>query len=335
MKIIKEILEEAKNLYLEGNSIRKVAKLIQEKYGIKMSKETVRRHLSKAVKLRNKKEVMTMKRGNLLDEAKIVELYTKMLLSMKQIAKLFNASASGIKWILLKNGIKPRSKRGGLKIRIGKYEKPSFNGTKVGRAYLIGITLGDLTVRRNSTFTIEVNTSTTRKTMINLLVDVFKEYSDGVICSTDEKRGFRFCAYLDKSFDFLLKAKEDIEIIKEFNEEEFLSFLAGFFDAEGSLINRKHRNSRRWVAKIGNTNRRILEIIKKYLEKIGIISNIYLYSRKGKRHDYFNRRIINRKDYYVLEISRKKDCIKLLQLLPIKHPEKLERKELFLNNLKI
>jgi len=71
------------------------------------------------------------------------------------------------------------------------------------------------------------------------------------------------------------------------------------------------------------------------LKKIGIASNISLYSQKGKYHDYFNTRIIHRKNYYVLEVSRKNDCIKLLQLVPIRHPEKLERKKLFLNNLKI
>ncbi|MFH8132408.1 MAG: hypothetical protein QW321_02265 [Candidatus Aenigmatarchaeota archaeon] len=38
MKITPEILEEAKKLYLEGNSIRKTTKLIQDKFGIEIGK---------------------------------------------------------------------------------------------------------------------------------------------------------------------------------------------------------------------------------------------------------------------------------------------------------
>ncbi|MFH8120196.1 MAG: hypothetical protein QXS37_05330, partial [Candidatus Aenigmatarchaeota archaeon] len=69
MKITPEILEEAKKLYLEGNSIRKTTKLIQDKFGIEIGKTTIESHLKKLIKLRNKKEVMAMKRGAFLDEA--------------------------------------------------------------------------------------------------------------------------------------------------------------------------------------------------------------------------------------------------------------------------
>lgn len=326
MKITKAILEEVKNWYLKGNSIRKVANFIQEKYGIKVGKETVRRHLSKVIKLRNKKEVMTMKRGNPLDKVKIVDLYTKKLLSLKQIAKLFNASDSGIKWVLLKNGIKLRSKREGLKIRIGKYEKPSFSGTRVGRAYLIGIVLGDLAVRRTSAFTIEVNTSSTHKTMANLLVDTFREYTDGVICSPDEKKGFRFCAYLDKSFDFLIEVKRNVEIIKEFDQSEFLSFLAGFFDAEGCISKKKRKKSFRYEVTISNTNKRILEIICEGLKELNINSGICSSAHKGEYHSYNGKNVINRKDCYNLTIWRKNDILKFLRILDIRHEEKIKRK---------
>jgi predicted HTH domain antitoxin len=175
VKLTVEMLEDAKKWYLEGNSIRKVTRLLQEKYGIKIGKTTVGNHLSRIVKLRTKKEVMTLNRGTYLDESKIVELYVEKKLSLKQIARLFKASASGIKWLLLKNGVKLRNKLDGLRIRISKYKKPVFNGNKEERAYLMGITLGDLHVRkRNTKFTIEVNTTTTHETMAKLLVDVFK-----------------------------------------------------------------------------------------------------------------------------------------------------------------
>lgn len=77
-----------------------------------------------------------MKRGTFLDEAKIIRLYIKKLLSLRQIARLFKASASGIKWILLKNKVKLRGKREGLILRKEKYKKPPFKGTSEEKAYI-------------------------------------------------------------------------------------------------------------------------------------------------------------------------------------------------------
>jgi len=327
MKVTKEILEDAKNWYLEGNSVRKIAKLIEEKYGVKIGKTTVEYHLKRAIKLRSKKEVMAMKRGTFLDEKEIVKLYTKYKLSLRQIAQRFRASPSGVKWILLKNNVKLRSKRDGEILRKGKYKKPPFRGTLEEKAYLIGIVLGDLHVRmRNSQFTIEVNTTTTRKSMADLLTNVFSKYTDGTICYPDKEKGFRFYAYLDKSFDFLLKTKENIQVIKNFKRREFLAFLSGFFDAEGSIV-KGSKKSLRYEIKIGNTNKQILEIVQQRLREMKISASIYRYSRSGKSHYLNGRKITNKKEYYMLEIKRKNDVLTLLKILDIKHPEKVERKE--------
>jgi intein-encoded DNA endonuclease-like protein len=319
-KLTKEMLEDAKKWYLEGNFIKKVTELLKEKYGIKIGKSTVEHHLSKIIKLRSKRDVMALKRGNYLDESRIIELYTVNKMSLNQIAELFNASNNGIKWALLKNGVKLRNKLEGLRIRIGKYKKPPFNRNKEDKAYLIGITLGDLHVRkRNSKFTIEVNTTTTHEEMAKLLVDVFRNHTDGIVCYPDNKKGFRFYAYLDNSFDFLIEAKNNLESIKNFDNEEFLSFLAGFFDAEGCIVKRKDKKSLRYLIKIGNTNKQILEIIKEKLKEFGIHANLYKYCDKEK---YFHK-----KNYYALEIGRKKDVINFLRLVNMKHPEKIERKK--------
>ena len=326
MKVSKEMLKKMKAWYLEGNSIRKIAKLVKEKYGIRLGKETVRRYLSTLIKLRSKKEVMTMKRGTFLDEKAIIRLYTKEKLSLKQIAQKFKASPSGIKWLLLKNRVKLRKKLEGLRLRIGKYKKPPFNGSKEERAYLIGLVLGDLAVRENSRFTLEVNTSTTHEAMIKLLVKTFSKHTDGIVWYLDDKKGFRFYAYLDKSFEFLLKAKRDVKIIDKFDGKEFLAFLAGFFDAEGCIVKTTRKAKLRYEVKIGNTKREILEIIRKKLEKLEINSKIFLYKRKGEYNFYNGRKIAYKKPYFVLEIKRKHDMVKFLKKVPISHLEKLERK---------
>ncbi len=326
MRINSVILEGAKKLYLEGNSIRRVAKLIQEKYGIRIGKETTRRYLSKVLKLRSKTEYLNLKRGCRLDPQKIVKLYTDDKLSLNDVARLFNASVGGIKWTLIKNDVKLRTKHEGSTLKIGKYEKRNFDGTDNEKAYLMGITLGDAHVRPTSSFTIEVGTTSTHKSLIDIFTNSFRKYTDGVIVSKDEKRGLRFCSYVNNTFGFLIEVKRNVEIIKDFNQNMFLSFLAGFFDAEGCIVKSKHRKKLRCVIKIGNTNKEILEIIKERLEELQLHPKIYLYSRPGKYHYQKGRKIINRKSYYMLEVCRKEEILQLLNRLELKHEEKINRK---------
>lgn len=125
----------------------------------------------------------------------------------------------------------------------------------------------------------------------------------------------------------MLEIRENFEIIKNLDREEFLSFIAGFFDAEGSVVKRRHRKKEIYVIKIGNTRKQILEIIKNKLETFGIMTNVYKYSDEGRYHYYKGRLFINRKKYYVLEIAKKKDVLEFLKLVNIKHPEKVKRKE--------
>ncbi|MEM7822453.1 MAG: LAGLIDADG family homing endonuclease [Candidatus Aenigmatarchaeota archaeon] len=159
-----------------------------------------------------------------------------------------------------------------------------------------------------------------------MLRKLFLKYTDGVIVSPRKEGELRFYAYLDKTFDFLFQAKRNNEILRKFNKKEFLAFLAGFFDAEGSVVKRKLGKNVRYELKIGNTNRKILEIIKEKLEGIGIKSEIYTYCRKGRYHYLGDTKIVSKKSYYVLEIKRNKDVLNLLRLLKLKHKEKIARK---------
>jgi len=60
MKVTKEILEDAKNWYLEGNSLRRTQTLIFEKYKVKVSKETLRKALKNVIKLRKREEALIL-----------------------------------------------------------------------------------------------------------------------------------------------------------------------------------------------------------------------------------------------------------------------------------
>ncbi len=327
MELKEEILNEIKELYNKGMSIRGVRNYLIKNYNLKLGKETIRNKLSKLIKLRKSGEYLAIKRGDYLDKDKIIKEYIEHKLSLKDVAKLFNASASGIKWILIKNNIILRTKREGLLLKKGKYIKLNFNGNDKEKAYLIGITLGDAHVRSTSKYSIEVNTTSTHKALIDVFVNTYKDYTTGVLTTIDKTKGYRFVAYVNNSFNFLLKIKRDTRILNRLNINNFLYFIAGFFDAEGSIVKRKHRKSIRCVLKIGNTDLNLLNIIKKKLEFLKFNPKIYLYSKKGKYHDYHNNCIINRKNYYMLEINRKDEVLRLLKILDLKHKEKISRKK--------
>ena len=333
VKLTDEILKEAKNLYQNGNSLKNTIEIIHQKYNIKIGKETLRTALWKRIKLRNNWEYLNINRGCVLNPNKIKKLYVVNKLSLKDIAQKFNASATGIKWILIKNNVNLRSKYEGLLLKKRKYTKYNFYGNEKEKAYLIGITLGDAHVRAISNYTLEVNTTSTHKSLINIFSSLYKKYTTGVIVSKDKNKGFRFCAYINNSFKFLLDVKKNNEIVNDLGIIPFLEFLAGFFDAEGSIVKSRHRKNFRCVVKIGNTDKELLNIIKNKLETLSIYPKIYCYSKAGRYHYYKGKNIINRKAYYMLEINKRNEILQLFKILNLKHKEKIARKNWALNFL--
>lgn len=66
---------------------------------------------------------------------------------------------------------------------------------------------------------------------------------------------------------------------------------------------------------------------------LGMSPKLYLSSKKGKFHYYKNKKFINRKDYYMLDLNRKNEITQLLNKLDLKHKEKNIRKIWALNLL--
>lgn len=105
---------------------------------------------------------------------------------------------------------------------------------------MIGFRLGDLNVyRRNQV--IVVRGSTTKPAQAKLFTELFHDY--GGLSTAHAKRGtIEQYAFLDRSFDFLVPKKDCIPKWIEECSRCFLSFFAGYADAEGSyMFNSKKR----------------------------------------------------------------------------------------------
>lgn len=212
-----------------------------KKYGI------AARSRSKAAKLFPRTEKYK------IPKEKLEELYWRQKLSVYKIAKLYNCSPSGIFHKFKKFNIPRRTDVEGIILtndercrKIAKavtnHPRKDFDGSEQEKSYLIGFSSGDLhVVKKKYGMTIYVYCQSTKKEQIILLKKLFNRFGHIWIKKGKKntkngiKEDFRFAAYLNLSFDFLLNKEDKIEEWILENNRHFLSFLGGYIDAEGSF----------------------------------------------------------------------------------------------------
>jgi hypothetical protein len=241
------------------------------------------------------------------------ELYWDYELSLPKIARVFGVHHSAVHRWLGKYKIRIRDRTEASIKSITKFAKKLFSGNLEEKAYLIGFRLGDLHARRTRR-QIEVTVMSTIPSMRVLMHDLFSQYTTVVESPHKDKEGYnpygycwRIYCYLDRSFEFLLPIKVPRWILD--NDTYFYAFLAGFFDAEGSIIITHH--DRRYidiVLKITNSRKKLLCTIRDKLTRLGY-------------HSY----IKPAQTTYNLVISRKHEAIDLLSKLPIRHNARVRK----------
>ncbi|MFQ6084304.1 MAG: LAGLIDADG family homing endonuclease, partial [Candidatus Aminicenantia bacterium] len=275
------------------------------------------------------KEVIRSRKRD-LDEDLVVKSYLQGS-SLSKLRRENRSSHYTIRKILIKNGIKIRNLEEAKDLALPRYLKNSFNGNQIEKAYVIGMCLGDLYVRRASKNVIRISTSSTKENFVKLLTNLFQKY--GRIRRYKYGNAFKFVADVNNSFGFLLNAKKSKASVKEFSNDKFLSFLAGFIDAEGSLIIVRDRKWWKFCLRIYNTDYSLLKIIKKRLENMDIKCKLELRWTKGTERMKNGEKIISTKNGYMIEITNKKDILNLLKNLNLQHEEKILRKVFILDNL--
>ena len=123
---------------------------------------------------------------------------------------------------------------------------------------------------------VRIRVSTTHPAMANLFESLFSSYGHVTRCPRTAKLvGFEWTLEcdLDGSFEFLLR-KPSLEKLKRFSRDERLAFLAGLFDAEGSVL--LHNKLGRYNPEIQyvNTDARLLEFVREALSSLGFESKL-------------------------------------------------------------
>jgi len=245
--------------------------------------------------------------------------------SLKQIAG--DAVSPVTVWLhLRKCGVQLRDKVEAQIKAVSRYGRRPFRGSRLERAYLVGLRLGDLDVVRHGR-AVRIRVSTTHPAMAELFENLFGPY--GHIAHyprTSPFTGYEWTLEcdLDPSFEFLL-VKASLKELESMPRDEFGAFLAGFFDAEGSIFLHEKSSGYAPEVRISNTDRVVLKVIHRRLTDAGVHSKIHVDQQDSMRLGHRLEGVIWRIDVWRFESVR----LFLGNLCP-RHREKAEKSRLAL-----
>ena len=260
-------------------------------------------------------------------------------MSLNDVAKLIGNKTSGYtSWVCRQLGVPRRpfeeARLKGIREKRRKYERRPFDGTDEDRAYLLGLRHGDLYVSRPWAGAVRVSTSTTHPAMAQLFKSLFEPYGH-VYQHPRYKKGtktfeWNLLAIVDGSFEFLLDDRRAVWDWVGRRSSTVTSYIAGVLDAEGSIGI--------WTNKAGtalqlifyNTDFDLLTFVKGAMETLGYNPlGPYLDKEKGTTTAKYG--ILRRKDYWKVALAIFDQVQDLLRKLPIRHSEKVLRKEIALS----
>jgi len=313
-QIIKILKSKLENLYLKKKlAISEIAKKLD--YDRSIIKRELERH---GIPLRTQNEVISLRRKKeRIKKMALKTFYYKDRLTQEQISKKLGKSREHISILMKEYGLKTRN-RSETSTR---YPKFDFSDNLEEKAYLIGFRTEDLSANLSSNKKlITVGTTSTKPEQIKLFKDLFRKYGH-IWVSKKRKDGNRvFVVRLNCTFNFLLPKQDNIPKWIRENKDYFLSFLAGYTDAEGCIHIDKNNVSRFQLA---SYDKNILKQIHKQLIKIGIeCKSPRISVQKG--HIKSNG-LVYRNDHWRFTINRKSSLLPVLRFLKLrlKHRKKL------------
>jgi hypothetical protein len=259
-----------------------------------------------------------------ISKEQIKELYINKKLSTWKIEKETNIPRGTIHRKLKEFGLVARDRSDSHII----HKRKDFSGDLMEKAYLIGFRIGDLGVRRiwPNSKTICIASGSTIKEQIDLIESLFRRYGK-VRIKTTKNNKTNIWVGLNNSFDFLLS--KEVPVWIKINDKYFISFLAGFTDAEGSFFIASNMAS----YSIGNYDKKILELISKKLNNLLIICRG---PYEGKTKKYVNPQGYgHNQNYFNIRVNRKDSLLKLFSILKpyIRHKNKIEALKKAENNI--
>ena len=317
--------EDLEKLYLrEGLSAMKIAKVYGLRYkSPKVAESTVLYHLKRnGIKRRDPAERVRKVTGTMVDEW--VMRYQEGE-SLKSIAgKMVDPVTV---WNhLRRRGVILRDKVEAQVQAVTKYQRRPFNGDALEKAYLMGLRYGDLDAARHGR-AIRVRVSTTHPAMAELFERLFSPFGFVHRYPREERltgHEWTLESDLDGSFEFMLR-KPCIAELERLPEQEFLSFLAGFFDAEGSIFLHRKSSGLAPELNIANTDKEVLNLISRRIADLGVASKLTFWDQRTKK-----RQFKSVSPLWKVNVWRFQCVNRLLTWLILRHAEKMAKKRIAL-----
>lgn len=206
---------------------------------------------------------------------------------------------------------------------VTRYERKPFSGDSVEKAYLMGLRYGDLHVVQHGR-AIRVRVSTTHPAMAELFESLFSPYGHVSryprLASLVPYEWTLECD-LDSSFGFLL-IRPMIKDLRALTAAQFDAFLAGFFDAEGTIYLHRKRYGHMFEASISNTDLALLSFIEDRLRGRG-----YHPRQEHKIQNESRLGYLKPGKICVLHLSVQQEVCRMLSSIPFRHPEKIAKSE--------
>ena len=319
--------KDLERLYLDEKlSAAKIAKVYSLKYkNPKVAESTVLYQLKRnGIKRRDPAEHIRKVTEELVDEW--VRGYQTGE-SLKEIAGE-EYSATTIMVHLRKRGVKRRDKVEAQIRAVTKYEKRPFRGDSVEEAYLMGLRYGDLDAVRHGR-AIRVRVSTTHPAMANLFESIFSPYGHVLrYPRTAPFTGYEWTLEvdLDRSFEFLLE-KPSMQDLDSLTPSEILSFLAGIFDAEGTIYLHRKGFGAGFESSIANGDSHLINLISKWLGALGFHPSVESAAQDPFRLGYLSEGMILR-----VSLFRKSEVCNFLGIISLRHKEKISKRDFVLRS---
>jgi hypothetical protein len=147
----------------------------------------------------------------------------------------------------------------------------------------------------------------------------------------EEGNGYKWkvATRLDNSFGFLINTPEkSLEIVCK-DRSSFLAWLAGIIDSDGHIRVGQNDGHARVTLSVYSVNQTFLTALRQHAQKIGYhFDGPYLTAGKG---DTTPKGITYKNDFWNIALQRTTESQALLRALPLRHSEKLMRRELALS----
>lgn len=209
---------------------------------------------------------------------------------------------------------------------VTKYERKPFQGDRFERAYLIGLRYGDLHSVRHGR-AIRVRVSTTHPAMAELFESLFSPYGHVHRYPREaDLVGYEWTLEcdLDDTFEFLL-AKPSTSELETMDDRSFLAFLAGLFDAEGSVL--LHKKGERYdpEVSIANSEEKLLSFLIIRLRRLGFSAYEYWSEQDEDRDGVAGQSRVGR-----ISIFKFDEVQEFLRRVHFRHWEKVAKADLIM-----